>query len=1171
MDGQQISEPLITKYLSGFTMHTSLLKMDSIMREFRTWNSDENIPFRGHGGAVWSCAMTEDNGYIFSGSEDNKVRIWDGLTQECIGILEGHTNCVNGLELTKDDEYLLSGGWDNRVIAWDWKNKVKKADLVGHTGGVYCFAKTHDGRYLVSGGGDSTARIWDLSDFSLIGTLSCDGNAVFGIGLTSDYSEVVCGGSGGYVRIFNFKSQQRVNSFNADAGIIQCLTVTKNNSFIVLGTRNNIVKVFNYKDKTEVAVFRSHQNWVRNIVSTPDSQYFITVSADKSIRIFNLISLTEELGLEGSEGYVFGLCLSKDGQYLLTGASDKIMRKWKIGTIIRKRYLNGHEKCIMSIAVSKDDKYIISSSEDKSVRVWSIEENIEIANLQGHTETVWGVCITDDMKYIASAGGDKSVILWDFESKSKIESLNGHKNSIFCITATHDSKYLVTGSQDKNLMMWDIEKQSSLAIMEGHTDTIFTVKVSNDDKLIVSGAADYTIRIWDTDKREQIQKIETKAGMIESVAISIDDKYLVLGDRSNGVHIWDWKLKKSIKRFGHHTKWVKCVNFSPDGKIFASASNDMTVRLWNADEERHEIVLKGHTSTIRSVCFTNDGKYVISAGEDMKIILWDIGNLKPMELADFGGSLDTFLYLTKIKNRLTPTPAIAQSVFGDLKINLAHFYSYMNYADLLRETLNNGTEIRLDEEGHSPLFYALNRNSQNAVDCLLNYMIELKNINFENFLNYTYAMRNEFMILLDNYSSNLPEFLDTIFYTVPNKPNFAVPKEDLPILHYSDVRSVNSSNFIFDLKDVPEGSEEIPIEFKTLPFAIPYTSGSSASVDLLDSIANCPNKKILQTKFIKVFVRTKWDSLWWFIFLFTILLWVNVVIMSILIVTAYLHFYSSPITLDYLWLVSIFVICNLILGIYEALQAIMTGIQYFNSFWNIVDIIRLVLCFSWSVLSFLYSQDQLYFLTWFMTVLNFFRGLTGFRSFDSTRFYTRLIIRAFVGAMPFIMIFFYSTFAFGVVYFTSLAGHEDNIFKLWQAPYQLNMGDIEAIDQQKPMQYLYFMMASVINVIIMLNLLISILGDSFDSFQVDAEQIDCLEMTELVLELETLMYWNKDANQKSYLQICKNLEVEGTGEWEGRVKAIFMALERLRKDSNTHSINIDQKLKKIENLLMQKK
>ena len=107
-------------------------------------------------------------------------------------------------------------------------------------------------------------------------------------------------------------------------------------------------------------------------------------------------------------------------------------------------------------------------------------------------------------------------------------------------------------------------------------------------------------------------------------------------------------------------------------------------------------------------------------------------------------------------------------------------------------------------------------------------------------------------------------------------------------------------------------------------------------------------------------------------------------------------------------------------------------------------------------------------------------------------------------------------------------------------------------------------MASVINVIIMLNLLISILGDSFDLFQIESEMIDCMEMAESVLEIETLMYWKKDMNQKMHLQICKKLKAEKNGNWAGKINAIFESVEKNRIVIQKELKDINKKLSQIQ-------
>ena len=1160
MSEGNLNEPWIkraTQTLTGVTT-VEASRMDHLMKEFRGWNPFSNQVFSGHAGPVWSCSMTSDNQIIFSGSEDKTVKVWDANTQELLHTFTDHGATVNALDVVCDDKYLVSGDWNGKMYVWDWKEKTKQMELVGHTAGIYTLSVSKSSKYMVTGGGDYMARVWDLSNFSLLGSCDCENNSVFALALTNNFSDIICGGWGGFIRVFDSKTFARKASFDGKAGVIQSMGLTSNNAYLIIGTRNNKVKIFNYAEKTEYFTFSSHENWVRNLVITNDSKYFITVSADKSIRIFNIPNKTEELNLEGSEGYVFGEYLSKDGQFLLTGASDKLMRLWKLGKPERVSDLTGHEKCIMSLVVTADDKYIVTGSEDKTVRIWSLEEFSELAVLNGHTETVWSVAVSNDSKYIASVSGDKKLILWDFETRTIVAELCKHTSPIFCVTFSHDSKRVFSGAQDKNIIVWSVEEKSDLRVLAGHTDTVFALKVSYDNNFLISGAADYTIRIWDLNTLEQSSKIETKGGMIESISLSSDGKYLALGDRASKVTLWDWNSKTLLKKFHHHIKWVKSVSFSADNNLFVSASNDFTVRVWNASEERQELVLRGHTSTIRAVRFTNNGKYVISAGEDLKIKVWNIADTDPFELADFGSDLESFLYLANIKSRGIPNMANNFYTFGQLRINLIHFYAYLGFDELIIDSLRKGAEIKTDIDGHSPLFYALARNSQSCIDTILKYMNRLKDQDMELYLNYCNAIRDDFENLLGNHSVYLPEFLEELFYTVPSLPNFGIPKSALPMLFFNDLKSINTTNFITE-SELINNTDEVPIEFKTLPFAIPFHGGSEESLKLLENITNCPNRRILQTRFIKSYIHNKWNNLWKFILFLAILMWVNIALMSVVIVEMYSYSWTVVDSSTYVSLIA-FLGVNVILALYELVQAVTTGFTYFYSFWNIIDIFRTILCFVWGFLSMGFSQESLFIITWVMVVLNFFRGLTGFRAFSSTRYYTRLIIRAFNDSAPFLTIFFYSTFAFGVIYFVSKEGSEESIFTLWRSPYELNMGDIGSANSENAATYLYFMMASVINVIIMLNLLISILGDSFDSFQMDALQIDCLEMAELILEIEGLMFWKKSMNEKKYMQTCQITEGEENQEWEGKVKMVLVTVRKMRQEIQDELADIKLKV-----------
>ena len=56
------------------------------------------------------------------------------------------------------------------------------------------------------------------------------------------------------------------------------------------------------------------------------------------------------------------------------------------------------------------------------------------------------------------------------------------------------------------------------------------------------------------------------------------------------------------------------------------------------------------------------------------------------------------------------------------------------------------------------------------------------------------------------------------------------------------------------------------------------------------------------------------------------------------------------------------------------------------------------------------------------------------------------------------------------------------------------------------LEFTFYMLASVVNVIIILNLLISILRDNFQKFQIDSVRLDRIEMLDLIIEYEKLMF-----------------------------------------------------------------
>ena len=98
------------------------------------------------------------------------------------------------------------------------------------------------------------------------------------------------------------------------------------------------------------------------------------------------------------------------------------------------------------------------------------------------------------------------------------------------------------------------------------------------------------------------------------------------------------------------------------------------------------------------------------------------------------------------------------------------------------------------------------------------------------------------------------------------------------------------------------------------------------------------------------------------------------------------------------------------------------------------------------------------------------------------------------------------------------------------------------------MDWIFFILATLINPIIMLNLLIALMSDTYEKVQSTNIIADRKELLTMILEIENLAFWNRKRNDRSYLQICDDLLQEGEREkWVGKLKSLKTSMLKMKK------------------------
>ena len=216
---------------------------------------------------------------------------------------------------------------------------------------------------------------------------------------------------------------------------------------------------------------------------------------------------------------------------------------------------------------------------------------------------------------------------------------------------------------------------------------------------------------------------------------------------------------------------------------------------------------------------------------------------------------------------------------------------------------------------------------------------------------------------------------------------------------------------------------------------------------------------------------------------------------------------------------------NLCLYLYELIFILILFTQYFQDPWNIVDSIRSILTFSYCFLVWSktfdikngsnsaerYTLSLLIFISWI-------RGITYFRITKSTRYLNKLLFQVCKEIVPFLIILFYSILTFGLA--LSANDPEKEFFNHLTDSYLIIIGTWDNPNQPQFFS-IFLLLATLLNPIVTLNLLIAILTDTFEVVKENEDVADAQELIGMIVEMETLMFWKRGKNIMGFVHVAE--------------------------------------------------
>lgn len=341
------------------------------------------IRCRGHKNAINKVAVfrTRAGGIrVASASDDETLRVWDGLSGECVAILKGHTNSVCAVACYDVNGFprIASGSGDRTVRVWNLGRCL--AVLRGHKAVVWTLSTYRVGHNLtriVSGSQDKTVRIWDGVNGDSLFLLDGQGAPV--TTLACHDQRVFSGGADGSLLVWDGETGRSLDRKKVDGTLSVLLRFGDS---VASGSDDFVARIWR-RDEEEAVLLVGHTDAIRCIACLEPTM-IATGSADTTVLLWDSDSTAAPRRILPHSGSVEAVvCYSVDAPRVASACSDGTVRIWdgECGTLLAKR--EGHRDFVGSIVTfdaSPAERHgpivVATGSDDATVRLWTFDEDL---------------------------------------------------------------------------------------------------------------------------------------------------------------------------------------------------------------------------------------------------------------------------------------------------------------------------------------------------------------------------------------------------------------------------------------------------------------------------------------------------------------------------------------------------------------------------------------------------------------------------------------------------------------------------------------------------------------------------------------------------------------------------------------------------------------------------
>lgn len=594
---------------------------------------------------VFGLACSPAGRLVATGELDGRIRLWDLMTRQEVGVLQSQSGWVYGVAFSNDGKRLVSSTNWERFDVWDLDRRTLITHLMGQaTCAPFAAAWSPDDRLIVTTahqGGlynrtlPGQIVIWDGHTHSKLLDLQGHTSNAWKPAFSPDGRLLATPHADGSIMLWDLASRRPLRSFLRHGNIVSCVRFSPDGQWLASASLDHSVRLWRVTGD-ESNTLGSHEGPVDSVAFSPDGRWLASGSRDHTAKLWDLSQLApgsrdrtvkvadpssragRPLTLRGHVGRIWTVDFTPDSQLLVTGSVDGTVKLWDVRTL-DSRHAQTDNFTALGTGFSPDGRRNIREEEGQAV-IRDVESEQTLATLP-----VSHAAFSPDRKRIVGVFGTNRFGVWDARSLARLPDQDVDTVVDGDIVFSPDGQWLAlrrgsaSSAGDPGVVdvreTTDWRRRGIWAPGPTAAKPLLSLGFSHDGQLLAGVGEEGSVHILDV-RSWRPARFPTRSHLAaRAIAWVPRTHILCVGSLDGRVHIWNVDTDQSDE-LQPEAGNVISVAISPDARTLAIGTQDGILKLINLPTRREIAVLYGHLTWIGMLAFSPDGSRLVSTSGD---------------------------------------------------------------------------------------------------------------------------------------------------------------------------------------------------------------------------------------------------------------------------------------------------------------------------------------------------------------------------------------------------------------------------------------------------------------------------------------------------------------------------------------------------------------------------